>query len=193
MTTTMVKTKSPAYVYTANRITVEKRTAFETTTQDLKTSDLITRRSPFASKAMWRSSYSSTPATRDSAVSTAEACPTSNLRERNQYSAIKIRKRNNGQNYDHLNAKACLFPDRNYGGQPFCFNSDNSRFANFGFDNKADSLRINGNYEVILYQHENYTGYSRIFRNNTPRFRDKDHDQFSSIRIRRRDEELSRN
>jgi hypothetical protein len=106
--------------------------------------------------------------------------------ERDQYSAIRIRRRNNGQDYNHLTSKACLFPDRNYGGQPYCMNSDIPRFANFGFDNKADSLRITGNYEIILYQHENYTGYSRKFRNNIPRFQGKDHDQFSSIRIRPR-------
>ena len=104
--------------------------------------------------------------------------------ERDQYSAIKIRKR--GKNYDHLTAKACLFPDRNYGGQPYCFNSDIPRFADFGFDNMADSLRINGDYEIILYQHENYTGFSRVYRNNNPRFRGNNHDQFSSIKIRRR-------
>ena len=104
--------------------------------------------------------------------------------ERNQYSAIKIRDRSDYSDYQ--TAKACLFPDKNYGGQAYCFNSDNPRFANFGFDNKADSILIKGDVEVELYQHENYTGYSRVIRNNTPRFKGKDHDQFSSIRIRQR-------
>ncbi len=104
---------------------------------------------------------------------------------RNQFSAIKIRRRGDGNN-SLRTAKACLFPDRNYGGKPLCFNSDNPRFANFGFDNKADSILVRGNVEVILYQHENYTGFSRVFRNNSPRFRDREHDQFSSIRIRQR-------
>lgn len=116
--------------------------------------------------------------------------------EHDQYSAIRIRKRGDSPtginptgsnpNNDYQTAKACLFPNKDYGGKPYCFNSDNPRFANFGFDNKADSILIKGDVEVILYQHENYTGYSRVFRNNVPRFKGKDHDQFSSIRIRQR-------
>ena len=107
--------------------------------------------------------------------------------EHDQYSAIRIRKRSNNSDPNLFPAaQACLYPDRNYGGQPYCFNSDNARFADFGFDNKADSLRLQGNIEAVLYQHENYTGYSRVFRNNIPKFKGKDHDQFSSIKIRYR-------
>ena len=116
--------------------------------------------------------------------------------EHDQYSAIRIRKRRSNagsvSNYDEdydedrIDGQACLFPKRNYGGQPYCFNSDNPRFADFNFDNKADSLRMNNNIEVILYQHENYRGYSRVFRHDVPRFNNQDRDQFSSIKIRRR-------
>lgn len=82
--------------------------------------------------------------------------------------------------------QVCLFPDKNYGGQPYCFTGDNARFADIGFDNKADSIIIDGGMEAVLYQHENYTGYSRVFRESVANFKGKDHDQYSSIRIRRR-------
>ena len=115
-----------------------------------------------------------------------DSIPRFSSKEHDQYSAIRIRKRGRGEEDRARTGQACLYPDRNYGGEPFCFTSNNPRFANFGFDNKADSLRIRGDIEVILYQHENYTGYSRVFRDNIPNFRGKDHDQYSSIKIRKR-------
>ena len=108
--------------------------------------------------------------------------------EHDQFSAIRIRKRDryaDGDDYDGR-GQACLYPDWNYVGTPYCFTTDMPRFANIGFDNKADSIQIDGNIEVVLYQHENYTGYSRVFRDSIPKFQGRDHDQYSSIRIRRR-------
>ena len=119
-----------------------------------------------------------------------QSTPRFSRQEHDQYSAIKIRSRNHNYNnnqpgYTGLTGQACLYPDRGYRGQPYCFTSDNARFADFGFDNQADSIKLQGNIEVILYQHENYTGYSKVFRNNVSNFRGKDHDQYSSIKIRR--------
>jgi len=108
--------------------------------------------------------------------------------EHDQFSAIRIRKRNSNEPkgvYYGID-QACLFPDHYYVGQPYCFSKDMPRFANIGFDNKADSIRLEGDIEVILYQHENYTGYSRVFRKSIPKFTGRDHDQYSSIRIRKR-------
>ena len=106
--------------------------------------------------------------------------------EHDQYSAIRIRKRSRKNNdLKQPVAEVCLYPNKNYKGQARCFNNNNRRFADFGFDNKADSIRIKGNVEVILFQHENYTGFSRVFRNSVPQFKRGDSDQFSSIKIRR--------
>ncbi len=114
-----------------------------------------------------------------------ESVPRFRPHEHDQFSAIRIRKRDPNHDEKIPIGQVCLYEDWYFVGQPYCFTQDNPRFADFGFDNKADSIRIDGNIEVILYQHENYKGYSRVFRGNVPRFRGKDHDQFSSIRIRR--------
>ncbi len=104
--------------------------------------------------------------------------------EHDQFSAIRIRKRQDYYDGNQTTGQVCLYADWYFVGQPYCFTQDNPRFADFGFDNKADSIRIEGDIEVILYQHENYKGYSRVFRSNVPQFQGKDHDQYSSIRIR---------
>ena len=113
-----------------------------------------------------------------------ESVPRFQPHEHDQFSAIRIRQRQDDYGGNQPGGQVCLYADWYFVGQPYCFTQDNPRFADFGFDNKADSIRIEGDIEVILYQHENYKGYSRVFRENVPQFRGKDHDQYSSIRIR---------
>lgn len=86
----------------------------------------------------------------------------------------------------HARGKVCLYSDWQYQGHEQCFERNEADFTRLNFDNKADSIRIDGNLEVTLYEHPDYRGYSRTFSRNIPKFEGHDHDQYSSIRIRHR-------
>lgn len=82
--------------------------------------------------------------------------------------------------------EVCLYKDWNYQGEEKCFTHDVTDLRAFGFDNQADSIRISGDVEAILYEHHDYHGHNRRFFGDNPKFTGGDHDTYSSLRIRRK-------
>lgn len=118
-----------------------------------------------------------------------------------RFSSMEIRHRNehqgwgrsqqsgwdNSTQYSHREpqGEVCIYWDPNYRGKELCFTRDVTDLTKFNFDNQADSIRIRGDVEAILYEHHHFHGHNRTYAHDTPKF-GPDRDTYTSLRIRRR-------
>lgn len=82
--------------------------------------------------------------------------------------------------------RVCLYDHWDYQGREWCFADDHGDFTVLGLDNRVSSLRLSGGAHAILFEHTNFSGYSRYFTQDTPRFQHRDNDAFSAILVRGR-------
>ncbi|MBN2242750.1 MAG: peptidase inhibitor family I36 protein [Acidobacteria bacterium] len=77
----------------------------------------------------------------------------------------------------------CFYADRDYHGEEFCVYGNESRPTISGrFNDRISSIRIFGSAQVVVYEHENFSGTRRALASDTPGLGDFN-DKISSIEI----------
>jgi hypothetical protein len=79
---------------------------------------------------------------------------------------------------------ACFYLDENYGGDSFCLNAGES-LRNVGdrYNDQISSIRVFGKVRVIVHEHDNFGGASRVILDNVPNLRDFN-DIITSVEVR---------
>ena len=78
---------------------------------------------------------------------------------------------------------ACFYMDSDYRGDSFCMNAGESlRNVEDRYNDKISSVRVFGNAQVIVYEHDNFGGASRTLTGDVPNLRDWN-DKITSFQV----------